>query len=93
VIILLENKEILINFINNEDRKSIPLDYFEKNCKEIKLKYNPRIFIFSGVFNPKLQHTPEIKIPNLIYALRPSLYQHHGFVCHHSPTTIPPLYI
>lgn len=33
----------LIKFINNEERKSIPLDYFEKNCKKIDLKYRPRL--------------------------------------------------
>ena len=35
--------EKLIEFINQEDRKSIPLDYFEKNCKKIQLKYQPRL--------------------------------------------------
>lgn len=35
--------ENLIEFINQENRKSIPISYFEKNCKEIKLKYNPRL--------------------------------------------------
>ena len=31
---LLEGKQ-LINFISTQDRKSIPLEYFEKNCKEM----------------------------------------------------------
>lgn len=35
--------EDLICFINNEERKSIPINYFEQNCKEVKLKYNPRL--------------------------------------------------
>jgi len=35
--------EKLINFINTQDRKSIPLNYFEENCKEITLKYRPRL--------------------------------------------------
>ena len=30
-------------FINNEERKSIPLNYFETNCKKIELKYRPRL--------------------------------------------------
>lgn len=33
----------LIDFINNNDRKSIPLDYFKNNCKEIEFKYRPRL--------------------------------------------------
>ena len=33
----------LINFINNEKRKSIPLSFFEKKCKTIELKYSPRL--------------------------------------------------
>ena len=33
----------LIQFINNNKRKSIPLDYFETNCKKIELKYRPRL--------------------------------------------------
>lgn len=39
---LLEGKQ-LINFINSEDRKSIPIDFFEKYCKTIELKYRPRL--------------------------------------------------
>lgn len=39
---LLEGKK-LIDFIDNEDRKSIPLEFFEKNCMEIELKYSPRL--------------------------------------------------
>ena len=35
--------EKLIDFLKNEERKSIPISFFEKNCKEIKLKYNPRL--------------------------------------------------
>lgn len=39
---LIETKEIL-NFIQNEDRKSIPIDYFEKHGYIIKESYIPRI--------------------------------------------------
>ena len=39
---LLEGEK-LINFIDTENRKSIPLDFFEKNCKLIELKYQPRL--------------------------------------------------
>lgn len=35
--------ENLINFINTESRKSIPLSFFEKNCQTIELKYRPRL--------------------------------------------------
>ena len=35
--------EQLLEFINNETRKSIPLEYFENNCKKIELKYRPRL--------------------------------------------------
>ncbi|MBQ8218892.1 MAG: Holliday junction resolvase RecU [Bacilli bacterium] len=33
----------LINFINNNERKSIPYSYFTDNCQNIELKYNPRL--------------------------------------------------
>lgn len=33
----------LIEFINTEDRKSIPLNFFEENCKQVELKYRPRL--------------------------------------------------
>ncbi|MBQ2873167.1 MAG: Holliday junction resolvase RecU [Bacilli bacterium] len=33
----------LIEFIDNENRKSIPISFFEKNCKTIELKYRPRL--------------------------------------------------
>jgi len=39
---LLEGEK-LISFLNNTDKKSIPLDFFEKNCKLIELKYRPRL--------------------------------------------------
>lgn len=39
---LLETK-YLINFLNNNKRKSIPYKYFEKNGYLIKDKFNPRI--------------------------------------------------
>lgn len=33
----------LINFIDENDRKSIPLTYFNQKCKTVELKYRPRI--------------------------------------------------
>lgn len=33
----------LIEFLNINERKSIPLEYFQNNCKEIILKYRPRL--------------------------------------------------
>lgn len=33
----------LIEFIKNNDRKSIPLSFFIDNCKIIELKYSPRL--------------------------------------------------
>ena len=35
--------EDLINYINNNDRKSIPLQYFEENCYKLEIKYAPRL--------------------------------------------------
>lgn len=35
--------ETLIEFINKENRKSIPITFFEKNCQTIELKYRPRL--------------------------------------------------
>ena len=39
---ILEGKQ-LIEFINKENRKSIPIDFFDKNCKKIDIKYRPRL--------------------------------------------------
>lgn len=39
---LLEGNKLL-NFISENTRKSIPLDYFEKNSYLIELKYTPRL--------------------------------------------------
>ena len=39
----------LIEFINNNDKKSIPYEYFEKNGYIIKDKFNPRIDYLSVV--------------------------------------------
>ena len=39
---LLEGEKLL-DFLSNTDRKSIPLDFFENNCKLIELKYRPRL--------------------------------------------------
>ena len=33
----------LIDFLDKENRKSIPFDYFERNCHIIELKYRPRL--------------------------------------------------
>ncbi len=33
----------LLNFIETQNRKSIPLEYFEKNCYKIEIKYAPRL--------------------------------------------------
>ena len=35
--------EDLINFLNETDRKSIPYSYFINNCKEVAIKYAPRL--------------------------------------------------
>ena len=35
--------EDLIKFINSNERKSIPLEYFEENCYKLELKYSPRL--------------------------------------------------
>ena len=41
-IYLLDAKD-LFSFIDNNNRKSIPIEYFEKNAKEIKIGLRPRI--------------------------------------------------
>ena len=33
----------LIEFINKNDRKSVPLSYFEENCYQVDIKYTPRL--------------------------------------------------
>ena len=35
--------EDLMDFIKDNDRKSIPLSYFEENCYKIDIKYAPRL--------------------------------------------------
>lgn len=35
--------KVLIDFINDNERKSIPLSYFEDNCYELNIKYAPRL--------------------------------------------------
>ncbi len=37
------NGKDLIDFISNNERKSIPLSYFEDNCYRIDIKYAPRL--------------------------------------------------
>ena len=39
---ILEGKQ-LMEFINNKERKSIPIDFFDNNCKKIDIKYRPRL--------------------------------------------------
>ena len=41
--------EQLIKFINTETRKSIPISYFEENCQNITLKYNPRLDYLNAI--------------------------------------------
>jgi len=41
----------LINFINDNTRKSIPLSYFEEHCQNIPIKYCPRIDYLKGIDN------------------------------------------
>ena len=33
----------LLDFIKKEERKSIPLSFFEDNCEKLELKYSPRL--------------------------------------------------
>lgn len=33
----------VIDFINNNERKSIPYDYFKENCYKLEIKYAPRL--------------------------------------------------
>lgn len=35
--------EDLITFIHNNNRKSIPIEYFEKSCYKLEIKYAPRL--------------------------------------------------
>ena len=35
--------DILINYLNNNSKKSIPYSFFLNNCGEIKVKYAPRL--------------------------------------------------
>ena len=35
--------QTLIDYIENTNKKSIPLSFFEDNCQEIKIKYTPRL--------------------------------------------------
>ena len=39
---ILKGKD-LIQFIDSNNRKSIPLSYFEENCYKIDIKYAPRL--------------------------------------------------
>ena len=43
--------ENLMEFINDNDRKSIPLSYFEENCYQIDIKYVPRLDYIKVVDN------------------------------------------
>ena len=35
--------EDLMEYLKDNDRKSIPLSYFEENCYKISIKYAPRL--------------------------------------------------
>lgn len=35
--------KLLIEYLNNTDKKSIPLEFFMNNCQKIELKYRPRL--------------------------------------------------
>ncbi len=35
--------EVLINYLDNTERKSIPYSFFLDNCKEVLIKYAPRL--------------------------------------------------
>lgn len=39
---ILKGKD-LISYINSTDKKSIPLEYFEKNCYKLEVKFAPRL--------------------------------------------------
>lgn len=39
---ILKGKD-LISFLNENERKSIPLSYFEENCYKLDIKYSPRL--------------------------------------------------
>lgn len=47
---VLEGEQFL-QFIDNNDRKSIPLEYFEKNCYKLEVKYAPRLDYIKAVDN------------------------------------------
>lgn len=52
--------EQLIDFLNNNIRKSIPLTYFEENCYKIEVKYAPRldyIKIVDTLIEKRCQHS------------------------------------
>lgn len=56
--------EELINFIQSNERKSIPLEYFEQNCYKLELKYAPRldyIKIIDKIIQEKNVHKTYIK--------------------------------
>ena len=39
---LLKGKD-LIDYINNNNKKSIPISFFEDNCYKLDIKYAPRL--------------------------------------------------
>ena len=43
IVFLIVRFTLLIQFIDSNDRKSIPLSYFEENCYKIDIKYAPRL--------------------------------------------------
>lgn len=51
--------EELISFIDNNDRKSIPIDYFESNGYIIEMKYSPRLDYIKVI--DRILDTKEVK--------------------------------
>lgn len=41
--------KLLLNYINNNDRKSIPYNYIKENCYKITEKYMPRLDYLEGI--------------------------------------------
>ncbi len=39
----------LLKFIDENERKSIPLEYFQRNCYELHIKYSPRLDYIKAV--------------------------------------------
>lgn len=50
----------LINFINNNDRKSIPIDFFEDKAYKLEIKYMPRLDYLKVLENEVLYENKKI---------------------------------